>query len=125
MGGIQFQPPLGHMWDYIKNNDPNGRTETRLVPLNQLNFDPLKWSRCEALANMATATIRFASCMIPDGKTSCAGTEHVVFHDASYAKSGPIALMIHDGGQKQQYKNIEIEPDPIEPDKLLLPKPPK
>jgi hypothetical protein len=68
---------------------------------------------------MATATIRFACCMIPDGQSQCNALEHVVFKDASYAKSGPIALMIHDGGQKQQYKDIEIEVDPIEPDRLL------
>ena len=45
------------------------------------------------------------------------------FTDPSYAKNGPFALMIHDGGQKQEYKDIEIEPDPVDPGRLLSVKP--
>jgi hypothetical protein len=116
MGGIQFQPPLGHMWDYIQNKDPNGTTMKRVAPTTGL--DPYAWSRCEALADEAKATIRFACCMLGDKKI-CDATEIVDFTDPAYAKKGPIALMIHDGKQKQQYKDIEIEADPIEPDRLL------
>jgi hypothetical protein len=116
MGGIQFQPPLGHMWDYVKNKDPNGTTMKRVAPTTGLTPDA--WNRCEALADQAKATIRFACCMLGDKKT-CDATEIVDWTDPSYAKSGPIALMIHDGKQKQQYKDIEIEADPIQPDKLL------
>lgn len=116
MGGIQFQPPLGHMWDYVKNKDPNGTTMKRVAPTTGLTPD--EWNRCEALADQAKATIRFACCML-NGKKTCDATEIVDWTDASYAKSGPIALMIHDGKQKQQYKDIEIETDPVEPDRLL------
>lgn len=124
MGGIQFQPPMGSMWDYVKNNDPNGRTQTRLVPRDTLDkiWDALKWARCEALANQAAATIRFACCMLDSaGEGPCnLAREHVLFHDATYARSGPIALMIHDPGQKQEYKHIEVEPDPINADKMMI-----
>jgi hypothetical protein len=125
MGGIQFQPPMGSMWDYTKNNDPNKRTQTRLVPqdsLVALGWDALKWSRCEALASQTAATIRFACCMLDStGEGPCHNAvEHVLFKDPTYARSGPFALMIHDGKQKQEYKHIEIEPDPINADKMLL-----
>ena len=121
LGAIQFQPPLGSMWDYREGRDDDpmktGLAE-RMVP--KPAFDPEAWSRCEVLAKMSTGTLRFACCPLTDAPT-CSAQEMVRFVDPTAAQVGPIALQTHNRGQVQEYKDIWIEPDPTDDDLVLVP----
>jgi 3-keto-disaccharide hydrolase len=112
LSGIQFQPPLGGSWDYRpgKNVGPNGTAWT--YPNPRPMFDVAKWNRCEILARASTGEFRGACCEI-EGKTTCKAQEVLHFKDASAGKKGPFALMMHNGGLFDEYKDLWVETDPV------------
>jgi hypothetical protein len=112
LSGIQFQPPLGGSWDYRPghNNGPTGTAWT--YPNPRPMFDVTKWHRCEILAHASTGEFRSACCEI-EGKDSCKGQETLYFKDATAGKKGPFALMMHNAGLFDEYKDIWIETDPM------------
>ena len=75
-------------------------------------FDVKKWHRCEILARASTGEFRGACCEI-EGKDTCKGIEVLHYKDATAGKKGPFALMMHNGGLFDEYKDIWIETDPL------------
>jgi hypothetical protein len=112
LSGIQFQPPLGGSWDYRPghNNGPEGKPAWT-YPNPRPMFDVTKWHRCEILAHASTGEFRSACCEI-EGKETCKGQETLTFKDPTAGKKGPFALMMHNGGLFDEYKDIWIETDP-------------
>jgi hypothetical protein len=111
LSGIQFQPPLGGSWDYRpgKNSGPDGHWT---YPMPRPVLDPKKWHRCEVLARASTGEWKAACCEI-EGKDSCKGVEVVRYKDPTAGKKGPFALMMHNGGLFDLYKDFWIETDPV------------
>jgi 3-keto-disaccharide hydrolase len=111
LAGIQFQPPLGGSWDYRpgKNSGPDGHWT---YPMPRPVLDPKKWHRCEVLARASTGEWKAACCEI-EGKDSCKGVEVVRYKDPTAGKKGPFALMMHNGGLFDLYKDFWIETDPV------------
>jgi hypothetical protein len=111
LSGIQFQPPLGGSWDYRpgKNVGPNGTAWT--YPNPRPMFDVKKWHRCEILARASKGEFRGACCEI-EGKDSCKAVEVLHFVDPTAGKKGPFALMMHNGGLFDEYKDLWVETDP-------------
>jgi hypothetical protein len=111
LSGIQFQPPLGGSWDYRpgKNSGPDAHWT---YPMPRPTLDPKKWHRCEVLARASTGEWKAACCEI-EGKESCKAVEVVRYKDATAGKKGPFALMMHNGGLFDLYKDFWIENDPV------------
>jgi hypothetical protein len=112
LSGIQFQPPLGGSWDYRpgKNSGPN--TTNWMYPMPRPTFDVTKWHRCEVLARASTGEIHGACCQI-EGMPSCKGQDVMRYKDATAGKKGPFALMMHNAGLFDEYKDIWVETDPV------------
>jgi hypothetical protein len=108
--GIQFQPPLGGSWDYRSNTDPKGKPQW-MYPNPRPTFDVLKWHRCEILAHVSKGEFRAACCEI-EGKDTCKGVEVLHYVDPTN-KKGPFALMMHNAGLFDEYKDIMVEVDPV------------
>jgi hypothetical protein len=47
------------------------------------------------------------------GKDSCKGQEVLHYKDPTAGKKGPFALMMHNGGLFDEYKDIWVETDPV------------
>jgi len=111
LAGIQFQPPLGGSWDYRpgKNSGPDSHWT---YPMPRPTLDPKKWHRCEVLARASTGEWKAACCEI-EGKDSCKGVEVVRYKDPTAGKKGPFALMMHNNGLFDLYKDFWIETDPV------------
>jgi hypothetical protein len=120
MFGIQFQPPRGGSWDYRpgKGGEPymSGRKEW-MYPEPRPVFDSLKWNRCEVLVRASKGSFNAACCEI-EGKDSCKGIPVLRYEDATIGKKAPFAIMMHNGGLMDEYKDFWIETDP-ETDELL------
>jgi hypothetical protein len=112
LSGIQFQPPLGGSWDYRpgKNTGPN--KTNWIYPNPRPTFVVTKWHRCEILARASKGEFRGACCEI-EGKDTCKGQEVLHYTDATAGKKGPFALMMHNGGLFDEYKDIWVETDPV------------
>jgi hypothetical protein len=108
--GIQFQPPLGGSWDYRSNTDPKGKPQW-MYPNPRPTFDVLKWHRCEILAHVSKGEFRAACCEI-EGKDTCKAVEVLHYVDPTN-KKGPFALMMHNAGLFDEYKDIMVEVDPV------------
>jgi hypothetical protein len=108
--GIQFQPPLGGSWDYRSNTDPKGKPQW-MYPSPRPTFDVFKWHRCEIIAHVSKGEFRAACCEI-EGKDSCKGVEVLHYVDPTN-KKGPFALMMHNDGLFDEYKDIWVETDPV------------
>jgi hypothetical protein len=112
LSGIQFQPPLGGSWDYRPGKNSGPDATHWMYPSPRPMFDVKKWHRCEILARASTGEFRGACCEI-EGKDSCKGIEVLHYKDATAGKKGPFALMMHNGGLFDEYKDIWIETDPV------------
>ena len=110
LSGIQFQPPLGGSWDYRKNVAPDKVHWTQPNP--RPTFDITKWNRCEIIARASTGEFRAACCEI-EGKTSCKGLEVLHYLDAGSGRKGPFALMMHNAGLFDEFKDFWIDTDPV------------
>jgi hypothetical protein len=112
LSGIQFQPPLGGSWDYRsgKNSGPDSVHWT--YPNPRPTLDLSKWNRCEVLARASTGELRAACCQI-EGQTTCKAQEVVHYKDPTAGKKGPFALMMHNAGLFDEYKDLWIETDPV------------
>jgi hypothetical protein len=77
-----------------------------------LYLDPLKWHRCEVIARASTGEFKAACCEI-EGKDSCKAIEVLHYKDATAGKKGPFALMMHNDGLFDEYKDILIDTDPV------------
>jgi hypothetical protein len=108
--GIQFQPPLGGSWDYRSNTDPKGKPQW-MYPNPRPTFDVLKWHRCEILAHVSKGEFRAACCEI-EGKDNCKAVEVLHYVDPTN-KKGPFALMMHNAGLFDEFKDIMVEVDPV------------
>jgi hypothetical protein len=99
-------PPSGGMWDYHPGKKGPPRQK-----LADPKFDAHQWHRSEILARRATGEVRMA----------VNGIELLRYkdEDAARLKHGPIGLQAHAGDSQVQYKDIEIEVNPREPDRLL------
>lgn len=116
LNGIQFQPPLGGSWDYRpgKNSGPDAHW---MYPNPRPMFTVTNWHRCEILARASKGEFRGACCEI-EGKESCKGIEVLHYVDATAGKKGPFALMMHNDGLFDEYKDFWIETDPVGDDLL-------
>jgi hypothetical protein len=112
LSGIQFQPPLGGSWDYRPGKNSAPDATHWMYPMPRPTFDVKKWHRCEILARASTGEFRGACCEI-EGKDSCKGQEVLHYKDATAGKKGPFALMMHNGGLFDEYKDIWLETDPV------------
>jgi hypothetical protein len=114
MGGIQIQSPHTNMWDYRpgQNKNING------MKVGSVAINDGQWSQCEILAK-ASGDFRLACCQQDAaGNMPCKGTEILHFSNASAGNKGPFSLQVHNGGVKDQYKNIYIEENPTVNDLL-------
>lgn len=109
--GIQFQPPLGGSWDYGTNTDPKGKPQWT-QPNPRPTFDILKWNRCEIIARASKGEFRAACCEI-EGKQTCKGLEVLHFLDPAKGKKGPFALMMHNAGLFDEFKDMYIDTEPV------------
>ena len=112
LSGIQFQPPLGGSWDYRPGKNSGPDATHWMYPNPRPMFDVKKWHRCEILARASTGEFRGACCEI-EGKDSCKGQEVLHYKDPTAGKKGPFALMMHNGGLFDEYKDIWVETDPV------------
>lgn len=112
LNGIQFQPPMGGSWDYRpgKNTGPN--MTNWIYPNPRPMFDVSKWHRCEILARASTGEFRAACCQI-EGLSTCKAVEVLHYKDATAGKKGPFALMMHNAGLFDEYKDLYVETDPV------------
>lgn len=106
LGGIQFQVPNGGHWDYRPGMNNNGGPE--FMPVTKTHFDAHQWSRVEILADAAKGTARMAVAQPPGSQA----VEVLDFKDSSAGKMGPVAWQMHNAGLLDEYKNVEIEPNP-------------
>ena len=113
--GIQFQPPLGGSWDYRSNTDPKGKPQW-VYPNPRPVLDVKKWHRCEIMARVSKGEFRAACCEI-EGKDSCKAVEVLHYTDPTN-KKGPFALMMHNDGLFDEYKDIYVDANP-EGDELV------
>jgi hypothetical protein len=99
-------PPSGGMWDYHPGKKGPPRTK-----LADPKFDPHVWHQTEVLAKRATGEVRMA----------VNGVELLRYKDEDPKRllHGPIGLQAHSGESQVQYKDLEIEVDPKEPDRLV------
>jgi hypothetical protein len=112
LAGIQFQPPLGGSWDYRPGKNSGPDKVHWIYPNPRPTFDVLKWHRCEILARASTGEFRGACCEI-EGKDSCKGIEVLHYKDATAGKKGPFALMMHNPGLFDEFKDFWVEVDPV------------
>jgi hypothetical protein len=70
------------------------------------------WHRCEILARASAGEFWGACCEI-EGKDSCKGIQVLHYKDMTAGKKGPFALMMHNGGLFDEYKDIWIDTDPV------------
>jgi hypothetical protein len=112
LSGIQFQPPLGGSWDYRPGKNSGPDKVHWIYPNPRPTFDVKKWHRCEILARASKGEFRAACCEI-EGKTSCKGIEVLHYMDPTAGKKGPFALMMHNGGLFDEYKDFWVETDPM------------
>jgi hypothetical protein len=110
LGGIQFQAPNGGHWDYRPGRNDNGGVEFTTV--NKTRFDPHQWSRVEILADASRGTARMAVAQPPDD----IGVEVLAFRDPAAGKAGPIAWQMHNAGLFDEYKDVTVQPEPVEDD---------
>jgi hypothetical protein len=107
LGGIQFQVPLGGHWDYRPGQNDDGRAYfTRLV---KPDFDVHQWSRVEILADAATGVARMAVAQPPGSRA----VEVLRFEDATAGRAGPVAWQMHNATLLDEFKDVEIEVDPM------------
>jgi hypothetical protein len=111
LNGIQFQPPLGGSWDYRVGKNSKPDAVHWMYPMPRPQFDVSKWNRCEILARASTGEFRGACCEI-EGKDTCKAVEVLHYKDATAGKKGPFALMMHNPGLFDEYKDIWVETDP-------------
>jgi hypothetical protein len=99
-------PPSGGMWDYHPGKRGPPRTN-----LANPKFDAHQWHHSEILAKRSTGQVRMA----------VDGVELIRYQDEDPARleHGPIGLQAHAGESRVQYKDVEIEVNPRQPDKLL------
>ena len=120
MNGIQFQPPKGGSWDYRpgKGGEPymSGRKEW-MYPTPRPMFDTAKWHRCEILAHASKGSFRAACCEI-EGRDSCKAVVSLEYADPTIGKKAPFAIMMHNEGLIDEYKDFWIETDPAVDDLL-------
>ena len=113
LGGIQFAVPSAGHWDYRPGINRSGEHFRR--PL-RLRYDAGEWAQVEVLVNGKTGTARMAIAQ-PAGTRAI---EVLGFNDPAAARRGPIALQMHNARLFDEYKDLRIEVDPAEPDKLIL-----
>jgi hypothetical protein len=108
---------MGGSWDYRpgKNSGPNATNW--MYPNPRPQFDVTKWHRCEILAKASTGEFKAACCEI-EGKDSCKGQVVLTYKDASAGKKGPFALMMHNAGLFDEFRNFWVETDPTDPELL-------
>lgn len=112
LGGLQFGVPSGGHWDYRPGINNAGSHFHR--PL-RIRYNVEEWSQVEILVDGKTGKARMAVAQ-PVGTRP---VEILSFDDAAAARSGPIALQMHNARLFDEYKNIAIEVDPKEPDQLI------
>ncbi len=112
LAGVQFQVPSGYTWDYRKGHNNAGKDEFTRLP--HPKFDVHEWARVELLVNADTGSARLAVAQPPGSKA----LEIATFHDPAAAKKGPIALQMHNAGLFDEYKDIQIETNPVTNDLL-------
>jgi hypothetical protein len=112
LSGIQFQPPMGGSWDYRPGKNSGPDATHWMYPNPRPQFDVKKWNRCEILARASTGEFRGACCEI-EGKATCKAVEVLHYKDATAGKKGPFALMMHNGGLFDEYKDLWVETDPV------------
>jgi hypothetical protein len=111
LGGIQFQPPNGGHWDYRPGHNNAGKGEFTALP--HAKFNPHEWSQVEILVN-TNGIARMAVAQPPGSKA----TEVLDFNEPGAGKRGPIAWQMHNKGLFDEYKDVRIEPDPVD-EKLI------
>lgn len=96
-------PPNAAIWDYLSNSDN---------PKPNYQVGMKEWHRTEILANRTTGKVLVAvngkllhEYQDPPGKLA-------------QRKHGPIGMQIHKAGTESEYKDIEVEVDPVS-DKLI------
>jgi hypothetical protein len=119
LNGIQFQPPLGGSWDYRPGKNSAPDATHWIYPNPRPTFVVTKWHRCEILARSSTGEFRGACCEI-EGKDSCKGVEVLHYKDPTAGKKGPFALMMHNAGLFDEYKDFWVETDPMGDDLVTM-----
>jgi hypothetical protein len=79
-------------------------------------FDAHEWSRVEILVDAKTGTARMAVAQPVGGKA----VEVLGFNEATAGRQGPIAWQMHNRGLFDEYKDINVEPDPAENDLITV-----
>jgi hypothetical protein len=115
LGGIQFQVPRGHHWDYRpgKNNSGTFRNEPEKNLFkrsgNSDKFNQNEWSRVEIWAD-ATKGIAKMAVAQPIGSKAVLSLE---FEDPTAGKVGPFGLQMHNAGLFDEFRNITVEINPV------------
>jgi hypothetical protein len=113
LGGIQFSVPSAGHWDYRPGINRSGDHFRR--PL-RIKFNQEEWSQVEILVDGKKGKARMAIAQ-PVGTRPI---EVLSFDDPAAAKAGPIALQMHNSHLFDEYKDLRIEVDPKEADKLIM-----
>jgi hypothetical protein len=111
LGGIQFAVPSAGHWDYRPGFNRSGDHFRRPF---RVNFNLAEWSQVEILVNGKTGVARMAVAQPPGTR----GFELLRFEDPPAARSGPIALQMHNAQLFDEYRDLRVEVDP--PDEKLI-----
>jgi hypothetical protein len=118
LSAIQFQPPNGGHWDYRPGHNNGGGGEFKTF--SHTKWDIHNWSQCELIANQQTGKARMACCPLKAGAATCKATEVLDFTDPTAGRVGPLAIQVHNGGIKDEYKSLYVEsPVVTEPDAFI------
>jgi hypothetical protein len=118
LSAIQFQPPNGGHWDYRPGHNNGGGSE--FTTFSHTKWDIHNWSQCELIANQQTGKARMACCPLKAGAATCKATEVLDFTDPTAGRVGPLAIQVHNGGIKDEYKSLYVEsPVVTKPDEFI------
>ena len=106
LGGIQFQVPTAHSWDYRPGKNNSGRDFFTLIVRPVVNEKD--WARVELLVDATKGTVRMAVAQPVDAKA----IEVLRFEDPTAARVAPFGLQTHNPGLFDQYKDITVELNP-------------
>lgn len=112
LGGIQFAVPSGGHWDYRPGINNSGKHFRRPI---RVSYNLKEWSQAEILVDGKKGIARMAIAQ-PVGTKPI---EVLRFDDINAAKAGPIALQMHNALLFDEYRDIRIEINPKEADKLI------
>jgi hypothetical protein len=117
LSAIQFQPPVGYVWDYRPGHNNDARALVTHYPRPTMNVKA--WNQCEIIGNSTTGVARMACGPVLSGKTTLV----VQFKDKTAARVGPFAIQVHNAGIQDEYRNLYVEsPVKTSPDQLITTK---